>query len=118
MIIKIAEKIESKIDQLEKARKELDSAATEKVESLIAYEKVLAVTLVRLRNGEEYLFEGNKIKDPPVSIIKEITKGICWQDRLESDAAEVKYKNILAIIEIRKAQLNGYQSIFRHLEEV
>ena len=118
MLIKISEKIESKINQLEAARKEIDNAATEKVEKLSAYDKAMAITLIRLRNGEEYLFEGNKIKDPPVSIVEKIAKGICWQARLESDAAEVKYKNILAIIEIRKAQLNGYQSIFKHLEEV
>ncbi len=117
-IIEIAKKIEEKIKLLEKGRQTLAIKAKEKAEAIAEYDKKMAKTIVQLKNGVEFEVEGIPIKDPPVTLIERIAKGICWKEKLAKELAEAEYKNATVKMEAVMAELNGYQSINRYLEKM
>lgn len=116
-IIQINQEIQNKIKLLEKGRALLEEQAITKSQTIAEYEKHLAVTIIQLKNGKEIEFEGETIVNPPATIIEKIARGICYQDKLEMDKAEAMYKATITKIQSIQAELNGYQSIFRHLEK-
>lgn len=113
----IARKINEKIKLLEKGRGELEAAAIEKANKMAIYDKVIAITLIELKNGVAKELAGQTIQNPPATISEKIAKGLCWKERLEADRAEALYKVTVQKMQSIQAELNGYQSIFRHLDE-
>ena len=114
----IAKEIESKIEELELLKVELPKAIYAQGKASANYDKQLALTIVKLRAGAEIEFEGRMVKDPPVTILERIAKGICYKEALDMDTAEGKLKSIDSAIKVTMAQLNGFQSINRYLAEV
>ena len=112
----IATQILKAKNKLQEMRGVIAERTIRKSNAIALYDKVLATTMVKLRNGLEVEFEGQKILDPPVTIIEKIAKGICWKERLELEQAEGEYKSLITNIETVKAELNGLQSINKHLE--
>jgi len=113
----IARKINDKIKLLEKGRSELKAAAIEKANRSAEYDKVIAITLIELKNGVTKELNGQMIQNPPATISEKIAKGLCWQERLEADKAEALYKITVQKMLSIQAELNGYQSIFRYQDE-
>jgi len=117
-VTSIADKIKEKVALLEEGRKQLRDKAHYKAETISNYERRLAIVLIRLKNGEPLSLEGNVIEKPPATTTEKIAKGICWEDKLALETAEAEYKLTLAKMQAIQAELNGYQSIYRHLESV
>lgn len=117
-IVQVSTEIQKRISALEKARKLLQERADKKAEAIAEYEKWLATTIVALQNGEEFDFNGVKISNPPATTTEKIARGICWNYKLEMEKAEGLYKVAVVGIQSLQAELNGWQSIFRTLEEV
>jgi len=116
-ITKVANEIENKINQIEQDSKHLKSRAEAKAETIGIYEKVLAKCLIGLKNGKQYTLEGEIIQNPPATITEKIAKGLCWQEKIEMDKAETLYKNTIEWLRCLQAELNGWQSIYRHLSD-
>lgn len=116
-LINIAQQIENKIKLLEKGRGILQQLAEQKAAMAAEYDKQVAFTIIRLKNGEEMELSGQKIINPPASYTEKIARGICWQAKLGMDKAEAEYKIGIEKIRCVEAELNGYQSVFRHLDE-
>ncbi len=117
-ILEVARKIDGCVNELDSMQKNLLELAKSKVKASVAYEKQIAVTLISLRNGKEYTLEGETIVSPPTTIMEKIAKGICWEESLEKDKTEIQYNNLVKSIDITKAKLNGYQSIYKHLGDI
>lgn len=117
-LIDVTTKIEEKIASLEQFREELERTAKEKAITLSNYDKELAKVIISLKNGKSYILESVSIEKPLTTIIEKIAKGICWEEALKKDLAETSYKNTIEVIDIVKAQLNGYQTIQRHLSHL
>lgn len=115
--VDIAMQIKTKIEELELLKAELPEAIYKQSKSASAYDKQLALTIVRLKNGTELEFEGHTIKNPPTTILERIAKGICYKESLTMDIAEGQLKAIDSSIRMTMAQLNGFQSINRYLAE-
>lgn len=115
--ILVADSINAKIQELEALKQSLPSLAEEKAKTESDYEKAIAVTIVSLINGKEFQLDGRTIHNPPNAMLDKIAKGICWQEKLAFEMADGKYRNALKIIDMTEAQLNGFQSINRHLSE-
>jgi len=115
--INVANAIEDKIHELDKAKLLLKERGDHKAESSANYDKAIAVTLIGLKNGKSYTLDGVSIADPPASIMDKLSRGICWKEKLEMEKAEAGYKSLITGIEILESQLNGWQSINRHLSE-
>ena len=105
-------------DQLSAMQAQIKKRSDRKAKSIAEYDKKLAITMIQLRNGSSVVLEQNHIKDPPVTIIEKLAKGVCWKERLEMEEAEAEYKSLITNIETTKAQLNGLQSINRHLDTI
>ena len=100
----IADEIEKKIAQIDVGRKILIDRIDEKARAISEYDKRLAIRILELQS------EGT-----PATLCEKLAKGDCWQQRLEMEKAEGMYKAATSGMESLMAQLNGLQSIFRHL---
>jgi len=114
-VVYISQKIEQKIKLLERGRTELNDLMRTLAQTRAEYDKAVAVAIVMLRNGHEYKVGDESIKDPPVSIIDKLTRGICHEEKLAVELAEGMSKACIEKLKAVQAELNGYQSINRHL---
>jgi len=105
-VLIIAEQIQTKIDLLEKMRDQIKSRATAKALSLSEYDRALAVSMIKLRS------EGN-----PVTIVEKLAKGECYEERYNFELADGLYKSLISNMNCVQSELNGLQSINRHLSE-
>jgi len=115
-ILKIAKQIESKIALLETMRGEIRTRSEQKAIAQSNYDRQLAITMIRLRNGKELELDGVKVKNPGISIIEKICKGICYKEKLEADKSEALFKSLISNIDSVKTEMNGLQSINRYLD--
>ena len=116
-IISINQQITDNILLLRKTRDQLKVRAEDKAKAIGEYEKALAITLVKLRNGEAFEIDGQIIVDPPVSIMDKLAKGICYKESIARDIAESNYKNAVLALESIKAIINALQSMLRYTDE-
>lgn len=115
-VIEIAKQISSRITLLSKGRVLIKDRAKAKAESISHYEKVLAITILKLKNEAIPEFEGNVIGKLPVTLVEKIAKGICWREKMDSELATDEYKAVIVKMDSLKAELNGYQSMNKHLD--
>lgn len=116
-VIEISDEIQKKIKEIDKIRSKIKERGDNKVQAISSYEKKIAVLMIGLKNGKEFELENEKIINPPVTIIKDIVKGICWEEKLEMETAEMFYKSCIVNLDATMAQLNALQSINRHLDK-
>jgi hypothetical protein len=116
-ILTTSEKIEEKIKLLEQGRALLQKRAIDKANAIAEYDKQITITILKLRNGETIEFDDKEIVNPPVTIIEKIAKGICYKYLIKKDLAESQYRNAVIGMDSIKAEMNGYQSINRFLDQ-
>lgn len=114
----VAQEISKKIKLLEEGRNILTTKAQAKANTIANYDRAFAKTLIKLNNGVEFEIDDVKIQNPKTILIDKITKGICWKERLDMELADAEYKNAISCLDCLKTELNGYQSINRHLSEI
>ena len=117
-ITKIAEQIQIKIRDIDKIRAEIKQRGQDKAQTASNYDKAIALVLIGLENGLEYVLDNEKVKDPPKSIMDKVARGLCWKEKLAMDQAEANYKSIISNLEAVKAQLNALQSLNKHLDNL
>ena len=119
-VLQVSKKIVEKVELLEMARDKLKEYAEDKARALVEYEKHIGITMVELKNGKSFQVDddGQKVvlSTTTASNAKDIAKAVCSEYSLKMQLAEALYKNCIVQIEAIKAELNGYQSIFRHLD--
>ncbi len=104
-VLRIAKQIETVIDTIKAEGQRSESLIQAKAESMRVYDKTIAVTSATLRAS-----------GMSVTLIKDQAKGDASQLLCEMVAAQETLRAHFARLEYLKAQLNGYQSINRHLE--
>lgn len=115
-VISMKKKIEDKISELECHRNSIQGASEFKAEKKAQYAKDLAIAILKLRNKVIVEFEGQKIDNLPANLIPKVAEGICWESCLENEKAESGYKGLIVQLDSLKAELNGLQSLNRHLD--
>ena len=110
--------IEDKVKLLEAGRARLEKDAYNKAEQLALYEMALARTMIQLKNGKEMELEGEKILNPPATILEKIARGICYKEKLSADLTDTTYKCRIVKIQTVQAELNAYQSLYKSQIEV
>lgn len=114
----VARMIQDKVTLLEKGRAELEKRAKRKAESIANYEKNIAIVTMGLKNGQTFELEGEAIENPPATLIDKIAKGVCYQEKLDAELSDAQYRNAIVGLTTIQAELNGLQSINRHLSEL
>ena len=105
-LIQVRDTIEQIISAIGKARKEIETKGNARAKAISDYDKRLEIAIRTLRDEGKF----------PVTLIEKIAKGVCAPEREKLELAEVAYKGCISNLEALKAQLNGYQSIFRYME--
>ena len=109
--ISTRDKIEFSIQEIENLINDLDDVAQQKANSYSEYDKSLAVTILKLKNGVEMELDGQKTGNLPATLIPIVAKGIIYEKAFDKEAGEALYKSLITKIDARKAILNGHQSI-------
>ena len=106
-LIVVQERIESKIRQLDKVMLTMPDKIKAKATTAAEYDRDIAKTIVFLKDD-----------GMAISIIDKLARGKCWEARYAMEEADAIYRATLKQIGILEAQLNGYQSIYRQMEQV
>jgi len=109
-------RLQEKIKELEIARAKIFSCAEEKAMAMSKYDKELCLNTLRIKEGLITEFEGVKINNPPATLIPLIAKGITYAECYKKELTEANYKGLISFIDAIKAELNGIQSLNKHLE--
>ena len=117
-VVNLSDEILRKNQILENMRREIRGRSERKAKAISNYDKRLALIMIKLRNGVDITFEGQQVKDTPTTIIEKIARGMCWKERLEMEEADAEYKSLITNIETVKAEMNGLQSINKHLGQI
>lgn len=107
-IIKVKDCIEKIISDIGYCRREIETKGNARAKAISNYDKQLKIAIVTLKENGKF----------PATLIEKIAKGVCSDHRLTLELAEVGYKACISNLEALKAQLNGYQSIYKHLDSV
>lgn len=110
------DKIELKISEIESERGKIIDAAIQKARAISEYDREIALTMLKIRNGVMTEFEGNKISNLAANLIPKVAQGVCWNECFNKEAADGVYRGIISNIEALKSQLNGLQSINKNFE--
>lgn len=115
-IITTVQKIENKIAELERERADLIDAGIEKANCIANYDKALAITILRIKNGDIAEYEGQSLNKLPAVLIDKIAKKIVYREMFDKEAAESVYKSKVVIMEAIRAEINAYQSVNKYIE--
>lgn len=107
-LIKVKDCIEKLISEIGKCRREIEAKGLEKARTIALYD-------VKLGGAIQVLREEGKF---PATLIEKIAKKLCADERKAMEEADVLYKACISNLEALKAQLNGYQSIYRYMDSV
>ena len=115
-LINIANEIQRIIKEMNTIRKEIRKRAEAASLSLSEYRRDLATTIIKLKNGVELEHEGQKVINPTATITLEISRGICYKQKLKADTADKLYKSALIHLDNLKTQLTAEQSLLKYME--
>ena len=105
-VIQVSQDIKTLIDAIRDEGKKSPALIKEKAESMREYDKALSLGVAALRATET-----------PVTVIDKLAKGKVAEKLYDKIIAEEHLKAHWHRLEYLKAQLCGFQSIYRHLEE-
>jgi len=114
--ITLYQRINNASQEIQRLVNQLDSLGQEAAKAEAEYDKQMAITLVRLRNGEELDLYGIKIKDPPASTSERIAKGLCSEARYKATLADNALRACQTKLRATMAVLSGRQSQNKYLE--
>lgn len=106
-VLTVANRIEAIIKEIGVCRREIESKGNARAKSIAEYDLRLGDAIETLRTEGKF----------PVSLIEKLAKKLCHSYRESMEIAEIEYKATIANLDALKAQLNGYQSIMRYLDE-
>lgn len=115
-ILTNAKKIEDMIQHIEDLVERIPDSSYEKATAIANYDRAIAIASAKIKNGDIKEIEDINgkmipIGPSPANLIPLYAKGICYQEVFAKEAGEAGYKGVITMIDARKAQLNGLQSI-------
>jgi len=116
--IKVAGEIQAAINRIAAGRREFKIRAITKADTNGKYYKEKAKAIIKLRNGIEMEIDGLKTTNVSATNAESIARGICYKEKIAKELAEAEYTNAVKGMAALIAELNGLQSLNRHLKEV
>lgn len=111
-----ADKIEQKIAELEQIRQGIFDAATRKAMAISEFSKRVSIRELQLKHGLIEKWEDVPVGPIAASTAHKLAEGMEWDAMLEKEESEHTYKAIIATMDSIRAEMNGLQSINRHIE--
>ena len=116
-LIEVAQNIRESIRLLGIGRKGLRDRSEARANAIGNYEKEVGLTIMKLKNGVAFEIDGEKITNPPATLTEKIARAICYKSKIDSERADTEYKLAMKGLDVLQAELNGWQSINRHLKD-
>ncbi len=118
-LIQIAEEIYKKIKEIDKVRAVFKERALERGNALVDYRKKFAIKIIQLKNGKSFDLEGETVngKGLQAILIKDVAKGLCWEERLRYEESEALYHSAKTNVQSLQNALSGLQSINKYMDE-
>jgi hypothetical protein len=110
------EEILHKIKELRLARSVIFQSALQKATAISEFAKKVTITEIKLKNGLIDKIDGIEVGNVVASAARKMAEGYCYKEMFEMEAAVALYKSNLTNIEAIKAELNGLQSVNKHLD--
>jgi len=105
-IIQVSDAIQKLIAEIGKCRREIEGKGAARAMAIKNYDMRMGTAVVTLKEEGKF----------PATLIEKIAKKLCAEERYELEIAESGYKAVICNLDALCAQLNGYQSIYRHLD--
>lgn len=105
---KVRNCIKDLIKEVGNCRRHIETKGNARAKAISNYDKQLKIAIAVLRDEGKF----------PVTLIEKIAKGVCSDHRETLELAEVGYKACISNLEALKAQLNAYQTIYKHLDSI
>jgi len=113
----IYQAIETRIKKLEKVTADLDKAGDIKAQATADYDLAYAKAMAKLALGTVKEVGGEPLEGkPPATLIPKLAAGMCYEERVALEISTNAYKSVITKVNVLQATLNGYQSLFRHLQ--
>ena len=109
--------ITNNIKLLRETRDALKIRANDKAKALGEYEKAIALTMLRLRNGQKVELDGEEVVYSSATGLEKIAKGVCYKESIARDIADSKYKNAVLALQAIHTTINALQSMLRYVDE-
>ena len=116
-IVKVQKEIEGRIAKLEAGMKVIEDTGSKLALAEAEYDRDLALAMLGIEHNSVKEIEGIPIGKVTTTTLRDKARGVCWQARLRLSQAENSHKVAKMKMETIAAQLNAWQSIFRHLEQ-
>lgn len=107
-VVEVAQRIEKIISEIGKCRRQIEAKGIARAKAISNYDMRLGIAIVTLKEEGKF----------PATLIEKIAKKLCCKDREDLEIAESDYKAVISNLQALMAQLNGYQSIYRHLDNL
>ena len=114
--VSTSKEIRAKISELRDARAVIFNSAKNKARAISNFARNVAIKELKLKNGLIKEWEGIEVGRVVASSARKIAEGMCWFEMNDKEEGEALYKAHLTNIEAIKAELNGLQSINKHLD--
>jgi hypothetical protein len=114
--VTVASKINERISEIDFFKDQIFEASLKKAETKREFAKACAITKFKLMNGVIETWEGQAVGKKSQSAAGDLAEDMNYQLQFDYDVAEGNYKSIIVAIAATQAQLNGLQSINRHLQ--
>jgi hypothetical protein len=114
----VADEIESKVNEINRIRKDIRKRGEDKANAVAEYDRKLAVTIIQLKNGVDMELDGQIIHSPAATITEKIARGLCWKEKLAMEQTEGLLKSAASNLNAVEAQLSALQSIYKHLSTI
>ena len=115
-IIEINKEITKNILLLRQTVDSLRLRANDKAKAIGEYEKAIAVTMLKLRNGEVVNLDGEEVSYGSATGLEKIAKGVCYKESIARDIAESNYKNATIALQAIQTIINALQSKLKYVE--
>ena len=115
-VYSISQQIQERITLLGKVRQVIKERGEKRADSIRDYDKQLAVTIIKLKNGIPMELDGQTIEKPQTTILEKIAKGICFDAKHKMELADAEYKSAITNLNTIQCELSALQSIYRNME--
>lgn len=117
-IIGISNEIKKKIEEIKRKRQELSKLIEAKRQAMHKYFRNKSAAVINLKNKETVLIDGKELrKNYPDSMIFGLAELVIFNDKVELEICTLQYNAAVASLRSLQAELNGYQTILRYLDE-
>ena len=105
-VVEVAKCIEKIIVEIGKCRRQIETKGNARAKAISNYDMRIRIAIITLKDEGKF----------PATLIEKIAKGVCAPDIEAKEITESDYKACISNLNALMAQLNGYQSIYRHLD--